>query len=93
MTNVRSVLASVPPVQADWIRTQFPNATTNVQNNLRLGAGSSSVSRSHDKPSKASVLYPRSGRRRGQRVRYLGPLVGLQVSVSEEVQSQGLAKV
>ncbi len=27
------------PIQADWIRTQFPNATTNVQNNLRLGAG------------------------------------------------------
>jgi hypothetical protein len=26
-------------VQADWIRTQFPNSTTNVQNNLRLGAG------------------------------------------------------
>lgn len=29
----------IRPVQADWIRTQFPNATTNVQNNLRLGAG------------------------------------------------------
>jgi Outer membrane protein beta-barrel domain len=27
------------PIQADWVRTQFPNATTNVQNNLRLGAG------------------------------------------------------
>lgn len=26
-------------IQADWIRTEFPNATTNVQNNLRLGAG------------------------------------------------------
>jgi hypothetical protein len=26
-------------VQVDWIRTQFPNSTTNVQNNLRLGAG------------------------------------------------------
>ena len=26
-------------VQADWVRTQFPNSTTNVQNNLRLGAG------------------------------------------------------
>lgn len=30
---------AVRPVQADWIRTQFPNGTTNVQNNLRLGAG------------------------------------------------------
>jgi outer membrane immunogenic protein len=27
------------PLQADWIRTEFPNASTNVQNNLRLGAG------------------------------------------------------
>jgi hypothetical protein len=26
-------------VQVDWERTQLPNATTNVQNNLRLGAG------------------------------------------------------
>ena len=26
-------------LQADWLRTQFPNASTNVQNNLRLGAG------------------------------------------------------
>jgi len=26
-------------VEADWLRTQMPNATTNVQNNLRLGAG------------------------------------------------------
>jgi len=26
-------------LQADWVRTQFPNSTTNVQNNLRLGAG------------------------------------------------------
>jgi outer membrane immunogenic protein len=25
--------------QADWLRTQFPNANTNVQNNLRLAAG------------------------------------------------------
>jgi hypothetical protein len=25
--------------QADWLRTQFPNANTNVQNNLRLSAG------------------------------------------------------
>jgi peptidoglycan-associated lipoprotein len=25
--------------QADWLRTQLPNATTNVQNNLRVGAG------------------------------------------------------
>lgn len=30
---------AVRPVQADWVRTEFPNATTNVQNNLRLGAG------------------------------------------------------
>lgn len=27
------------PIQADWPRTQFPNGTTNVQNNLRLAAG------------------------------------------------------
>lgn len=26
-------------IQADWLRTQFPNSTTNVQNSLRLGAG------------------------------------------------------
>lgn len=26
-------------VQADWVRTQFPNGTTDVQNTLRLGAG------------------------------------------------------
>jgi hypothetical protein len=26
-------------VEANWLRTQLPNATTNVQNNLRLGAG------------------------------------------------------
>lgn len=26
-------------VEADWLRTQLPNATTNVQNNLRLGFG------------------------------------------------------
>jgi hypothetical protein len=25
--------------EANWLRTQFPNATTNVQNNLSLGAG------------------------------------------------------
>lgn len=30
---------AIRPIQADWVRTQFPNATTNVQNNLRLGAG------------------------------------------------------
>ncbi len=30
---------AVRPIQADWVRTQFPNATTNVQNNLRLGGG------------------------------------------------------
>lgn len=26
-------------IQADWVRTQFPNSTTNVQNNFRLGTG------------------------------------------------------
>jgi peptidoglycan-associated lipoprotein len=26
-------------LEADWLRTQLPNATTNVQNNLRVGAG------------------------------------------------------
>ena len=26
-------------IEANWLRTQMPNATTNVQNNLRLGAG------------------------------------------------------
>jgi hypothetical protein len=25
--------------EADWLRTQLPDGTTNVQNNLRLGAG------------------------------------------------------
>jgi hypothetical protein len=25
--------------QADWLRTQLPNSTTNVQNNLRVGGG------------------------------------------------------
>jgi hypothetical protein len=25
--------------QANWLRTQLPNATTNVQNTLDLGAG------------------------------------------------------
>jgi hypothetical protein len=25
--------------EADWLRTQLPNSTTNAQNNLRLGAG------------------------------------------------------
>jgi|SRR6187402_28843 len=30
---------SVRALQADWVRTQFPNGTTNVQNTLRLGAG------------------------------------------------------
>ena len=29
----------VRAVQADWVRTEFPNGTTNVQNTLRLGAG------------------------------------------------------
>jgi len=26
-------------IQAEWLRTEFPNAGTNVQNNLRIGAG------------------------------------------------------
>ncbi len=30
---------AVRPIQADWVRTHFPNATTTVQNNLRLGGG------------------------------------------------------
>jgi hypothetical protein len=30
---------SVRVLEADWLRTQLPNSTTNVQNNLRLGAG------------------------------------------------------
>jgi hypothetical protein len=30
---------AVRPLQVDWIRTQFPNGTTNVQNSLRFGAG------------------------------------------------------
>jgi opacity protein-like surface antigen len=30
---------AVRAIQADWVRTQFPNATTNVQNNMRIGAG------------------------------------------------------
>jgi hypothetical protein len=30
---------AVRPLQASWVRTQFPNATTNVQNTLQLGAG------------------------------------------------------
>jgi hypothetical protein len=25
--------------EADWLRTQMPNSSDNVQNNLRLGAG------------------------------------------------------
>lgn len=29
----------VRAVEADWLRTQFPNATTDVQNNLLLGTG------------------------------------------------------
>lgn len=27
------------PVETNWLRTTYPNSTTNVQNNLRLGAG------------------------------------------------------
>jgi hypothetical protein len=30
---------AVRAIQADWLRTQFPNSTTNVQNSLRLAAG------------------------------------------------------
>lgn len=30
---------AVRVVEADWLRTQLPNATTSVQNNLRIGAG------------------------------------------------------
>lgn len=30
---------AVRAVQASWVRSQLPNSTTNVQNNLRLGAG------------------------------------------------------
>ena len=26
-------------IEADWLRSQVPNATNNVQNNVRLGAG------------------------------------------------------
>ena len=30
---------AVRALEASWVRTQFPNATTNVQNSLQLGAG------------------------------------------------------
>jgi len=30
---------SLRVIQADWLRTQLPNSTTNVQNDLHLGAG------------------------------------------------------
>ena len=30
---------AVRAIEADWLRTQLPNSTTNVQNSLRLGAG------------------------------------------------------
>jgi hypothetical protein len=30
---------AIRALDANWLRTQLPNATTNVQNNLRLGAG------------------------------------------------------
>ena len=30
---------AIRPIQADWIRTQFPNGGTDVQNSLRLAAG------------------------------------------------------
>lgn len=42
---------AVRPIQADWVRTHFPNATTNVQNNFRLGAGL--VFRMHNKVKEA----------------------------------------
>jgi hypothetical protein len=34
-----STRVGVRALQADWLRTALPNATTNVQNNLRLGFG------------------------------------------------------
>ncbi len=30
---------AVRAIQADWLRTQFPNSTTNIQNSFRLAAG------------------------------------------------------
>jgi hypothetical protein len=30
---------AIRAIQADWVRTEFPNSTTDVQNSLRLGAG------------------------------------------------------
>lgn len=30
---------SLRALEADWLRTQLPNSTSNVQNNLRLGVG------------------------------------------------------
>jgi hypothetical protein len=30
---------AVRAIQADWLRTQFPNSTTNIQNTFRLAAG------------------------------------------------------
>lgn len=30
---------AVRPIQVDWLRTQFPNSATNVQNNVRFAAG------------------------------------------------------
>lgn len=30
---------AVRPIQVDWVRTQYPNGATNVQNDLRLSAG------------------------------------------------------
>jgi hypothetical protein len=30
---------AVRAIQAEWLRTQFPNSTTNVQNSVRLAAG------------------------------------------------------
>lgn len=30
---------AVRVIQADWLRTQFPNSTTNVQNSFRIAAG------------------------------------------------------
>jgi hypothetical protein len=36
--NLKRHLA-IRAFEADWLRTQLPNSTTSVQNNLRLGAG------------------------------------------------------
>lgn len=30
---------SLRAMEANWVRTQLPNSTTDAQNNLRIGAG------------------------------------------------------